>query len=700
MPLWAATMINNLKKILPVVISAILTAVFIVVLFFTAPQIASVPDTEGEIKYSISINNPDGSYYIENKTAVIGKDVTAVRISDLGRLNKLDKVNYVADKFLPLGALDPDVQIVDLTKPFEFAEKGTLIFIVMNLDGDDKDFVSKSEKLSDFKIGEHWHFTLSLPKIFNASNVYNKSELIARNGDIENYKFINYSTSYDKMSERYSPKVKRTNIDLKFYTRRQALNQYQMITIHYQSSGTVYSGIADSPFIGTEEAVVSTCEVSQSLLIVFAIFALIVFLVLIVLSLLKRTHNFIYAILWIFGISLILLPKYVLGQATVMPLLWLALSYSSSFITLGGALFAIGRNIGKFPAKWVTIALMAVGGVLAVICPFIPHGAFKVLRTVYLVLKALGSVAILFFVGMALYSNDETHSALNISTICIIAIASLASVFITNTLPVYNSSIFWLCALVVITTFVGVFKVFNDTEKANAYLTANLNLEVARQLKDITAVIAERDNLLRFVSHDMKKPLQSSATLIDTLIDREKDTEQIKALQIVKQNNSHVISNLSEVGDYARFNYIAEPSQNTNLYKLCDYIYEFHKPDCEANGINLINTVDKHYKVFVKRQGLENALSNVILNAVEHSNCKTITISAKTVKDRVVISVTDDGKGITEGIDVFGAYVSEAPGTRGVGLFICRNIIEAMNGELTYESVPGNTTFHFSLLKA
>lgn len=691
----------NSKRIIIVAASSLLTVLFILLFFFATPKIASAPETHGEINYSITNYLPDGNYESEDLTAVIGKDVTAVSIEDLVKLNKIDKVNYVADKFVPLRTLDPDIQIVDLTKPFEFAEKGTLIFIVKSLDPEDKDFIKKSEKLSSFKIGENWHFTLSLPKIFNASNVYCQSELIARNGDIENYEFINYTTSYDKMTEHYSPKVKRTTVNLKFYTIRHAINLYQFVTIHYQSSGTFYSGILESPLIGTEDAVTNTCEVSQSLLISFSIFALIVFVVLVVLSILKRTANFLSAIFWILGISFILLPKFVLGQATVIPLVWLALSYSAAFVTLIGAIFSIGRNFGKFPAKMIAVALTAVGGVLAFICPFLPFGAYMVIRKIYVVIKAIGAVATAFFAAVALFFGDEKHSALHISTVGVIAIATLASVFIPNALPAYYNSIFWLCVVAVVLTFVTVFMVFYDTEKANAYLTANLNLEVARQLKDINAVITERDNLLRFVSHDMKKPLQSSASLLDNLILQEKDAEQRKALQIVRQHNARVISNLSEVGDYARFNYVAEPSQNTNLRKLCANIFEFHKPDCEANGIMLINNVDKDFKVFVKRQGLENALSNVILNAIEHSNCTTITIAAKAEKNRVVLSVTDDGKGIAEGLDIFGAYTSElSQRNRGVGLYICRNIIESMNGEMSYDSVWGKTTFYFSLLKA
>ncbi len=690
-------MSRYIKKIVSAVACAVLTAVFITVMQFAAPKIETVKEATGIIPYS-AFDYPDGTYTADREGAVIGKDVTAIRISDLGRLKKITKVNYVPDEFVSPVNLPQNLQIVDLTKPFEFAEKGSLIFVILNLDPENGDFKEQSEKLAPYKIGEKWEFTLSLPKIFAASNVYNKYNLVARHGKIEDYDFIEF-INYDERTEHYSPKVERTTVKLQFHTRMQALNQ-QVITVHYQSAGTVYSGIADCPLIGTESVVSATLTRSQNFLISVAVLAAVVLAILVVLSLLKRTKNLINSIVWISGIFLMLFPKFLLGQATAVPLFWVALTWSAAFITLGGALSMLGRNFGKFPAKYFFIAMMATGGVLALVHPLVPYGAAKILKIIFSVIKALGSLALLVFTFFSALDKNDCRSVLEIVTASVIAVATLASVFTRAVFPVYGYHMFWLCVLTVVTTFVGVFKLFKDTEKANAYLTANLHLEVDRQLKDIKAVISERDDLLRFVSHDMKKPLQSSALLLDTLIDREKDTEQTKALLIVKQNNSRVIGNLSEIGSYTRFNYIAEPSQTTDLFELCASLCDFHGPDCNANGIILDNSVDKRFKVFAKKNGLENAVSNIILNAIEHANCKTITLAASERKNKIILKIIDDGKGISDGLDVFGAYGQSGSKSSGVGLFICKNIIESMNGELSFESKPNHTVFMISLLKA
>lgn len=71
----------------------------------------------------------------------------------------------------------------------------------------------------------------------------------------------------------------------------------------------------------------------------------------------------------------------------------------------------------------------------------------------------------------------------------------------------------------------------------------------------------------------------------------------------------------------------------------------------------------------------------MIINAIEHANCKTVTLSVKTDKNKVVLWVNDDGRGIDSALDVFKPYVSENDTeTGGVGLYICKNIIESMNG--------------------
>ena len=673
------------KKIITVISCAVFSALFIVTLFFCAPKIDAVPDAKGR-KITEVIRTDDKWENVEFET---GKDFAAVSITDLADTGRLTKVNYIADKFVQAGHITSDMQTVDLTKPFEFAQKGTLMFVILNLDPWSEDFDEQSEALSKYRQGENWCFTVKLPQIFSASNVYSNAALIARNGEIEDYDFSEFNTNYVNKTENFSIQTEPTYIELRFYTERKAISN-GFITIHYQSTGSAYSGIADCPIIGTESAVKSVGESSKNLLLTFAILAAVVLAVLIVLSALERSKAFVPAIVWLFGIFMLLLCRFLLSGVTGAPLLLSALSLAMSFIILGGAQLALGYNVGKIPLKYIFPAVSAVGALFAFLCPFLPFGAAGAMRIVCAVIKGVGAASLCAFIALALIRKKDEHGILQTSCAAVIAVAVIASLFMPQIFPAQMNSLFWLCVATTVATFVSVIMAIAEMKKFNVYLTANLHMEVERQVKDIKAVIADRDNLLQFVSHDMKKPLSSAVMLCDTAIVREKDAEQIKMIRIIKQDTERV-----------KFNYLAEPSQVVDMSELCALLYKYHQFDCDANGIVLNNTVGTPVKAFMKPKGIENVVSNIIINAIEHANCSTVTLSVKTDKNKVILCIADDGKGIDNTLDVFKPYVSENnTETGGVGLYICKNIIESMNGELTFDSSPGGTVFYISLLKA
>ncbi len=685
------------KKIIWVCVCAAVSALFIVLAFFFLPEIKSVPLTSSGtiIEYD---RLPDGTNKKTEYTAE--KDFNAYCIEDLTELGKLTSVNYVPNRFEHPGHLSDGMIKVDLTKPFDFAEQGTLFFVIMSIDPEDTQFNEKAEKLAPYKIGNYWNFTVSLPKIFGAANVYCNSNLIARNGEIKDYNFSEFNDNYDVTTKEHVTSVAFTEVPLKFYTKHIAVNN-QIVTVHYQSGGGAYSGISEFPLIGTESAVSRVRTASNTTLIIAAILAVTVLAVLVVMSALERSKKFTPAIVWIFGIVALLLSRFFAMSETGIPLFWSAVALASPFVILVGALMYMTRRIGKFPAQHVFPAIAAVGALLSFICPFVSFNASAALKIACIVVRALSATALTSMIVLSLVKKNGAQDVLQISCATIIDVTIIASLFLPQIYPSYVNPIFYLCIATMAFTFVTLFILFGKMKKSNAYLTANLHKEVERQVKDIKDVITERDNLLQFVSHDMKKPLTSAVNLLDTAIEREKDGEQIKTLEIVRQNGMRVINNLSEIAIYAKFNYIAEPSQVVDLCEMCTLIYKYHKLDCDANGIILKNTVDSNINAFVKKQGLENVISNIIINAVEHADCSVITISAKPEKDRVVLMIADNGKGVDADMDVFKPYISENnTEAGGVGLYICKSIMESMNGELSYTSSVGDTVFRISLPKA
>jgi len=208
------------KKTLIVLLTIIFTILFLNIFNHSIHEIPIAKEASGTTSTIFYENGETRKEIIHT----IGKDFAAIRINELSDLQSITKVNYVPNEFVHPGSVPENYQIVDLNKKFNFAEKGSLIFIIMNLNPESDDFIEQSKKLEKYKKGDYWSFHLSLPNIFNASNIYQKSQLIARNGEIENYDFIHYTTSYTQKTEHYSSKTSTTQIELSFYYRNMIPN--------------------------------------------------------------------------------------------------------------------------------------------------------------------------------------------------------------------------------------------------------------------------------------------------------------------------------------------------------------------------------------------------------------------------------------------------------------------------------------------
>ena len=134
-----------------------------------------------------------------------------------------------------------------------------------------------------------------------------------------------------------------------------------------------------------------------------------------------------------------------------------------------------------------------------------------------------------------------------------------------------------------------------------------------------------------------------------------------------------------------------------------------------ASALALVGTADRSIKirfdipadlppVHIDRVQIQQVVTNLVRNAVEamfESSTRELTIAAAVGRDTVVeIAVTDTGPGITPEIaqNLFKPFLTTKENGMGVGLSICKSIVQAHDGELRAEPNPkGGTIFTFSL---
>ncbi|KAA5822303.1 HAMP domain-containing protein [Algibacter amylolyticus] len=115
-------------------------------------------------------------------------------------------------------------------------------------------------------------------------------------------------------------------------------------------------------------------------------------------------------------------------------------------------------------------------------------------------------------------------------------------------------------------------------------------------------------------------------------------------------------------------------------------------------GIEVSKSYDKVPKILCYYDELNQVWTNILHNAIYAMELSgKLDIKVYTEKDWVVVSITDNGKGIPkdEINRIFEPFFSTKPtgeGT-GIGLDISKRIIEKHNGKIEVESKPGKTTF-------
>lgn len=125
---------------------------------------------------------------------------------------------------------------------------------------------------------------------------------------------------------------------------------------------------------------------------------------------------------------------------------------------------------------------------------------------------------------------------------------------------------------------------------------------------------------------------------------------------------------------------------------------------------NTVCTVDipKNLRINAIPAYLDSILLNLFTNSIKYSSPERfpeITITSKTTRDKILLTFKDNGLGIDlkrHGKKLFGMYKTfhRNKDAKGIGLFISKNQIEAMNGKIEVEStVDVGTTFKLSFEK-
>ena len=201
------------------------------------------------------------------------------------------------------------------------------------------------------------------------------------------------------------------------------------------------------------------------------------------------------------------------------------------------------------------------------------------------------------------------------------------------------------------------------------------------------------------IGHDLRNPLaglKNSVYIMRKKSERLTETERNATLATMEsaiEDSNRIISSLI---DYSSELFL-QPQQCTPKSLVLHALSAIQIPD----RINIINDATDDIKMFLDAPRLEKVFANIIKNAVDALPEKGIIKIQNVLKEQdIEMAFTDSGRGIPEDIlpKIFSPLVTTKAKGMGMGLAICKRIVEAHGGKIAVESaVDKGTTITINL---
>jgi signal transduction histidine kinase len=256
---------------------------------------------------------------------------------------------------------------------------------------------------------------------------------------------------------------------------------------------------------------------------------------------------------------------------------------------------------------------------------------------------------------------------------------------------------------------VGIIAVFlkNFINQINNGLKAEIE-EKTRELqnanKRLQELDAKKNEFISIASHELKGPIQPIFGFAELAqsgdIDQKEAWEGVTTLAKKLQELANDILDVTRIES----NRLELHLQGVSVNEIIQETIKMQRTGLEKR-ITLGVSLGRDAIVHVDRTRIEQVLRNIISNAIKFTEKGSVTVSTRIEDDMLFTTVQDTGLGIPEEIlpNIFGKFVTKSHGREnhsgnGLGLFLCKGIIDAHGGKITARNNKGGgATFEFSI---
>jgi len=229
----------------------------------------------------------------------------------------------------------------------------------------------------------------------------------------------------------------------------------------------------------------------------------------------------------------------------------------------------------------------------------------------------------------------------------------------------------------------------------------------------VSSIVHEINNPNSFISFNipiLKDYINELMTIIDIYAGERPDFEVcnmqyaefrkdiFKLMDNVEHGSIRINEFVSNLKNFSRLQDRVK-EEWTDLQSAIDRVLSITRVQLMHNVKSFIKNIpDNHPQIWSDPKALEQILINLLINASQSSEDEALTIELRVEVnnnwlDHTILEVRDNGSGMDDAaikkiFDPFFTTKSRGNGT-GLGLYVCRGLVERLNGRFEVESVPG-----------
>lgn len=224
----------------------------------------------------------------------------------------------------------------------------------------------------------------------------------------------------------------------------------------------------------------------------------------------------------------------------------------------------------------------------------------------------------------------------------------------------------------------------------------NFERTLLEKNQELIKINRELDQFVYSVSHDLRSPLLSIKGILSVIDENASPEENQMYLSLIEKSVNRLDATIIEILDFSRNARLDQTITKLNVRDLVQNIFmdlayvteDKVELKFETEGDEIIASDKARLEILMK-----NLISNGIKYRKKGVETSYVKVSLIETEKNYIISIEDNGEGISEDnqlkvFDMFYRASTSSSGT-GLGLYICKDIVAKMNGEIDLISELG-----------